>query len=176
MWDEKNTGTNLPAQIDLMACDGNEYRFLFVSKGGGSANKSQLFQETRAVLNPKSLVEFLTRKMLSLGTAACPPYHLTFVIGGTSAESTMKIVKLASTRYLDHLPTTGNEHGRAFRDLELESQMLDAARKCGIGAVRRKVFRARRARDSIAAPRRFLANWNWGVLQRGSAGKGQDHA
>ena len=134
MWDEKNTGTNLPAQIDLMACDGNEYRFLFVAKGGGSANKSQLFQETRAVLNPQSLVEFLTRKMLALGTAACPPYHLTFVIGGTSAESTMKIVKLASTRYLDHLPTTGNEHGRAFRDLELESQMLDAARKCGIGA------------------------------------------
>lgn len=134
MWDEKNTGTNLPAQIDLMACDGDEYRFLFVAKGGGSANKSQLFQETRAVLNPKSLVEFLTQKMVGLGTAACPPYHLTFVIGGTSAEATMKTVKLASTRYLDHLPTSGNEHGRAFRDLELESQMLDAARKCGIGA------------------------------------------
>jgi len=134
MWDEKNTGTNLPAQIDLMACDGNEYRFLFVAKGGGSANKSQLFQETRAVLNPKSLVEFLTQKMVGLGTAACPPYHLTFVIGGTSAEATMKTVKLASTRYLDHLTTSGNEHGRAFRDLELESQMLDAARKCGIGA------------------------------------------
>ena len=134
MWDEKNTGTNLPAQIDLMACDGDEYRFLFVAKGGGSANKSQLFQETRAVLNPKSLVDFLTQKMVGLGTAACPPYHLTFVIGGTSAEATMKTVKLASTRYLDHLPTSGNEHGRAFRDLELESQMLDAARKCGIGA------------------------------------------
>lgn len=134
MWDEKNTGTNLPAQIDLMACDGNEYRFLFVAKGGGSANKSQLFQETRAVLNPKSLIDYLTQKMVALGTAACPPYHLTFVIGGTSAESTMKIVKLASTRYLDHLPTTGNEHGRAFRDLELEAQLLEIARKCGIGA------------------------------------------
>lgn len=134
MWDEKNTNTNLPAQVDLMAVDGNEYRFLFIAKGGGSANKSQLFQETRAVLNPKSLVEFLTQKMVSLGTAACPPYHLTFVIGGTSAEATMKIVKLASTKYLDHLPTTGNEHGRAFRDVELEAQMLEAARKCGIGA------------------------------------------
>jgi fumarate hydratase class I len=134
MWDEKNTNTNLPAQVDLMAVDGNDYRFLFIAKGGGSANKSQLFQETRAVLNPKSLVDFLTQKMVSLGTAACPPYHLTFVIGGTSAEATMKIVKLASTKYLDHLPTTGNAHGRAFRDVELEAQMLEAARKCGIGA------------------------------------------
>ena len=134
MYDEKNTNTNLPAQLDLMSCDGNEYQFLFVAKGGGSANKSFLFQETRAVLNPKSLVNYLTEKMVTLGTAACPPYHLVFVIGGTSAEATMKTVKLASTKYLDHLPTTGNESGRAFRDLDVESQMLEAARKCGIGA------------------------------------------
>ena len=134
MWDEKNTNTNLPAQMDLMIVDGNDYKFLFVAKGGGSANKSFLFQETRAVLNPKSLVEYLTSKMVTLGTAACPPYHLVFVIGGTSAEATMKTVKLASTKYLDHLPTTGNASGRAFRDVELEAQMLESARKCGIGA------------------------------------------
>ncbi len=134
MFTEKNTGTNLPAQIDLAAVDGDAYKFLFIAKGGGSANKSYLYQETRAVLNPKTIVDFLTKKMLSLGTAACPPYHLTFVIGGTSAEYTMKIVKMASTKYLDALPTTGNEHGRAFRDLELEKQMLEAARTCGIGA------------------------------------------
>ncbi|MBX7210280.1 MAG: fumarate hydratase [Verrucomicrobiaceae bacterium] len=134
MWTEKNTGTNLPAQLDLHAVDGDAYKFLFIAKGGGSANKSFLYQETRAVLNPKGLVDFLTQKMLTLGTAACPPYHLTFVIGGTSAEATMKIVKLASTKYLDGLPTTGNEHGRAFRDLDLEARMLEAARTCGIGA------------------------------------------
>lgn len=134
MWDEKNTNTNLPAQIDLYACDGSDYKFLFIAKGGGSANKSYLYQETRAVLNPKTLVEFLTSKMVSLGTAACPPYHLVFVIGGTSAEATLKTVKLASTKYLDHLPTTGNAQGRAFRDVELEAQMLEAARNCGIGA------------------------------------------
>lgn len=134
MWDEKNTNTNLPAQMDLMTLDGNDYKFLFVAKGGGSANKSFLFQETRAVLNPKSLVEYLTAKMVTLGTAACPPYHLVFVIGGTSAEATLKTVKLASTKYLDHLPTTGNASGRAFRDVELEAQMLESARKCGIGA------------------------------------------
>ncbi len=134
MWDEKNTNTNLPAQLDLVACDGDDYRFLFVAKGGGSANKSYLYQETRAVLNPRTLVEFLTAKMVSLGTAACPPYHLVFVIGGTSAEATMKTVKLASTKYLDHLPTTGSSNGRAFRDHELEAQLLQAARQCGIGA------------------------------------------
>jgi fumarate hydratase class I len=134
MWDEKNTNTNLPAQMDLMSVDGDDYKFLFVAKGGGSANKSFLFQETRAVLNPKSLVEYLTSKMVSLGTAACPPYHLAFVIGGTSAEATMKTVKLASTKYLDHLPTTGSANGRAFRDVELEAQLLEAARKTGIGA------------------------------------------
>jgi len=134
MFNEKNTGTNLPAQLDLAAVDGEAYKFLFIAKGGGSANKSYLYQETRAVLNPKMLVPFLTQKMMSLGTAACPPYHLTFVIGGMSAEHTMKVVKMASTKYLDQLPTAGNEHGRAFRDLELEQQMLEAARQCGIGA------------------------------------------
>ncbi len=134
MWDEKNTGTNLPAQIDLAACDGDAYNLLFVAKGGGSANKSFLFQETRAVLNSDTLVDFLTQKMVTLGTAACPPYHLVFVIGGTSAEATLKTVKLASTKYLDHLPTSGNAQGRAFRDLELEERMLEAARQCGIGA------------------------------------------
>jgi fumarate hydratase class I len=134
MWQEKNTRTNLPAQLDLMACDGEQYNFLFVAKGGGSANKCFLYQETRAVLNPESLVKFLTDKMVSLGTAACPPYHLTFVIGGTSAEATMKTVKLASAKYLDALPTSGNELGRAFRDIELEAQMVDEANKCGIGA------------------------------------------
>ncbi|MFM7165055.1 MAG: fumarate hydratase [Planctomycetaceae bacterium] len=134
MYDEKNTNTNLPAQIDLAACDGDQYQFLFVAKGGGSANKSYLYQETRAILNPQTLVQFLTAKMTSLGTAACPPYHLVFVIGGTSAEATLKTVKLASAKYLDSLPTTGSSGGRAFRDLELEAQLLQAARNCGIGA------------------------------------------
>jgi fumarate hydratase class I len=134
MWDEKNTQTNLPAQIDLMAVDGDEYELLFIAKGGGSANKSFLYQETRAILNPKRLADFLTEKMATLGTAACPPYHLAFVIGGTSAESTMKLVKLASTKYLDALPTTGNRLGRAFRDVELEQQLLERARQTGIGA------------------------------------------
>ncbi len=134
MFTEKNTGTNLPAQLDIAAVDGEAYKFLFIAKGGGSANKSFLYQETRAVLNPKGIVDFLTKKMMTLGTAACPPYHLIFVVGGLSAEHTMKVVKMASTKYLDSLPTTGNEHGRAFRDLELEAQMLEAARTCGIGA------------------------------------------
>jgi fumarate hydratase, class I len=134
MWDEVDTGTNLPAQIDLMATDGMEYSFLFVTKGGGSANKTMLYQETKALLNPASLEKFLTEKMKTLGTAGCPPYHLVFVIGGTSAEACLKIVKLASTGYLDHLPTTGNAHGRAFRDTEFEAKMLQQAYKSGYGA------------------------------------------
>ncbi len=134
MYAEKNTGTNLPAQVDISAADGMKYEFLFVAKGGGSANKCYLYQETKAVLNPKSLVKFLTEKMQSLGTAACPPYHLAFVIGGTSAEATMKAVKLASTHYYDALPTTGNEHGRAFRDTALEAELLKVAHQLGIGA------------------------------------------
>ncbi|TWT82566.1 Fumarate hydratase class I, anaerobic [Planctomycetes bacterium CA13] len=134
MWDEKNTSTNLPAQIELGAVEGDSYNFLFIAKGGGSANKTYLYQETRAILNPKTLVGYLTEKMETLGTAACPPYHLAFVIGGTSAEMNLKTVKLASTKYLDNLPTTGNAQGRAFRDVELEAELLEAAQKCGIGA------------------------------------------
>ena len=134
MFDEVNTGTNLPAQIDLVASHGDEYKFLFIAKGGGSANKSYLFQETKALLNPVSLEKFMVEKMKTLGTAACPPYHIAFVVGGTSADATMKAVKLASTKYYDELPTTGNELGRAFRDVELEEKILKAAQESGFGA------------------------------------------
>jgi fumarate hydratase class I len=134
MYNEVDTGTNLPAQIDIFATDGMEFSFLFVAKGGGSANKTTLYQETKALLNPGSLEKFLTEKMKTLGTAGCPPYHLAFVIGGTSAEACLKTVKLATTGYLDHLPTSGNAHGRAFRDVELENKMLEAAYKAGYGA------------------------------------------
>jgi len=134
MYKEKNSGTNLPAQIDIHATDGDEYKFLFVAKGGGSANKSALYQQTKALLNPEKLESFLIEKLKSLGTAACPPYHVAFVIGGTSAESCLKTVKLASAKYLDNLPTTGNEGGQAFRDIELEKKILNAAYKLGIGA------------------------------------------
>jgi fumarate hydratase class I len=134
MYKEKNTGTNLPAQIDLYATPGSEYKFLFIAKGGGSANKTYLFQETKALLNPKTLESFLIQKMKTLGTAACPPYHLAFVIGGTSAETNLKTVKLASAKYYDELPTTGNDHGRAFRDVELEETLQKAAQNLGIGA------------------------------------------
>ncbi len=134
MYEEKNSGNNLPAQIDLHATGGMEYKFLFVAKGGGSANKTYLFQETKALLNPERLIPYLTEKMKTLGTAACPPYHLAFVIGGTSAEANLKTVKLASTGYLDELPTEGNELGQAFRDVELEAQLLKAAQETGIGA------------------------------------------
>jgi fumarate hydratase, class I len=131
---EQNTGTNLPAQIELYATDGDEYHFLFMAKGGGSANKSLLFQETKALLNPDSLRRFLDDKLRSLGTAACPPYHLAVVIGGTSAEYALKVAKLASARYLDGLPTSGDERGRGFRDLALEAQVLAQAQATGIGA------------------------------------------
>lgn len=134
MYNEKNSGTNMPAQIDVYATDGDKYQFLFVAKGGGSGNKTALFQETKALLNPASLEKFLIEKLKSLGTAACPPYHVAFVIGGTSAETCLKTVKLASTKYLDNLPTTGNEGGRAFRDVELEKKILQAAYNLGIGA------------------------------------------
>jgi fumarate hydratase class I len=134
MYREKNTGTNLPAQIEIEATDGDEYRFLFMAKGGGSANKSLLYQETKALLNPESLLSFLDRTIRSLGTAACPPYHLAIVIGGTSAEYTLKTAKLATARYLDALPTTGNELGRGFRDLELEQKVLELTQRMGIGA------------------------------------------
>ncbi|OIP34667.1 MAG: fumarate hydratase [Deltaproteobacteria bacterium CG2_30_66_27] len=134
MYEEVNSGTNLPAQIDLYATEGAEYKFLFVTKGGGSANKMYLFQETKALLNPVSLEKFLVEKMKTLGTAACPPYHLAFVVGGASAEACLKTVKLASTKYLDNLPTSGNKGGQAFRDVELEGKILKAAHKSGYGA------------------------------------------
>ncbi len=134
MYDEKNTGTNLPAQIEIQSTSGDGYELLFITKGGGSANKTFLFQETRALLNEESLLAFMGEKIKMLGTAACPPYHLAVVVGGTSAEATLKTVKLASTRYLDGLPTTGNEHGRAFRDLQLEEDIHELTRKTGIGA------------------------------------------
>jgi len=134
MYTEKNSGNNLPAQIDLYAVDGNEYHFLMVAKGGGCSNKTFLYQETKALLNPQTLEAFLIDKMKSLGTAACPPYHIAFVIGGTSAETCLKTVKLASTKYLDHLPTTGDETGRAFRDLDMEEKLLQAAYNLGLGA------------------------------------------
>lgn len=134
MYDEVNTGCNLPAQIDLYAVDGDEYNFLFVAKGGGSANKTYLYQETKALINPKTLVPFLVEKMKTLGTAACPPYHIDFVIGGTSAEMNLATVKKASVKYYDNLPTEGNELGHAFRDIELEKQLLEEAHKIGLGA------------------------------------------
>lgn len=134
MYKEKNTGTNLPAQIDLAAVEGMKYSFLFVAKGGGSANKTYLYQETKALLNPATLKKFLVEKMSTLGTAACPPYHVAFVVGGTSAEMCLKTVKLASTKYYDALPTEGNEHGQAFRDLALEKELHEEACKLGLGA------------------------------------------
>ncbi len=136
MYDEVNTGCNLPAQIDIHAGEGDsdEYNFVFVAKGGGSANKTYLYQETKAVLNPDTLVPFLVSKMKTLGTAACPPYHIAFVIGGTSAEKNLEVVKKASIKYYDALPTSGNEYGRAFRDLDLEKKLLEASREIGLGA------------------------------------------
>lgn len=134
MYKEVNTGTNLPAQIDLYSVDGDEYKFLCIAKGGGSANKTYLYQETKALLSQGKLTQYLIDKMRSLGTAACPPYHIAFVIGGTSAESTLKTVKLASTHYYDTLPTEGNEHGQAFRDVQLEQELLEAAQNLGLGA------------------------------------------
>jgi len=134
MYEEKNTGCNLPAQIELYATQGDAYKFLFIAKGGGSANKTYLYQETKALLNPESLMAFVKEKMKSLGTAACPPYHLAFVVGGTSAEMNLKTVKLASAKYLDGLPTEGNELGRAFRDLELEAELMRISQEIGLGA------------------------------------------
>ena len=134
MYKEINSNTNLPAQIDIQAVDGAEYKFLCIAKGGGSSNKTALFQETKALLNPETLEKFLVEKMKSLGTAACPPYHIAFVIGGTSADICLKTAKLASTKYYDELPTHGNEGGQAFRDVELEEKMLKEAQKIGLGA------------------------------------------
>ncbi|MFL2771380.1 MAG: fumarate hydratase [Rhodospirillaceae bacterium] len=134
LFDEKNTGNNLPAQIDLYATHGNLYKFLFMAKGGGSANKTFLYQKSKAILNPDGLRDFFRTEIKTLGTSACPPYHLAIVIGGTSAEANLKTVKLASAHYLDDLPTYGGEHGQAFRDIEIEAQVLEITRKIGIGA------------------------------------------
>jgi fumarate hydratase, class I len=134
MYKEVNTGNNLPAQIELYATEGDEYHFLFMAKGGGSANKSYLFQETKALLNPASLMKFMDEKLRTLGTSACPPYHLAIVIGGTSAEYALKVAKYASARYLDELPTEGNALGVGFRDVEVEQQILQLTQQFGIGA------------------------------------------
>jgi len=134
MYEEVNTGTNLPAEIEIFAEPGHEYRFLFIAKGGGSANKSYLYQESKALLNPEALLNFVASKLQDLGTSACPPYHLVLVVGGLSAEFTLKTVKLASTHYLDDLPTTGNRFGRAFRDLDLEEKILKLCADTGVGA------------------------------------------
>src|SRR6201996_5407957 len=134
MWDEKNTGSNLPAQIELYATDGDAYKFLFMAKGGGSANKSYLYQETKAVLNPARMASFLEEKIRAIGPSACPPYHLAIVVGGTSAEFALKTAKYASARYLDTLPAAGSALGYGFRDLELEQSVLEITRKIGIGA------------------------------------------
>ncbi len=134
MFDEVNTGNNLPAQVDIYADEGGAYKFLFIAKGGGSANKTFLYQETKALLNEKRLMEFIDEKIRTLGTAACPPYHLAVVIGGTSAELNLKTVKLASTKYLDELPTKGNNFGQAFRDVEWEERIHELSRRMGVGA------------------------------------------
>ncbi len=134
MWEERNTGTNLPAEIKIEAVEGSAYKFMFMTKGGGSANKSYLFQETKAILNPTSMRAFLNEKLRLLGTSACPPYHLGLVIGGTSAELAVETAKLASTRYLDSLPTNGSESGRGYRDLEMEAEVLTLTQQFGIGA------------------------------------------
>jgi fumarate hydratase class I len=134
MYEEKNTGCNLPAQIEVYATKGDAYTFLFIAKGGGSGNKTYLYQETKAILSPETLLEFMGSKMKTLGTAACPPYHLAFVVGGTSAEANLKTVKLATAGYLDQLPEAGNEYGQAFRDKELEKRLLKLSQKLGLGA------------------------------------------
>jgi fumarate hydratase class I len=134
MFDEKNTGNNLPAQIDIYSKEGNSYEFLFITKGGGSANKSFLYQQTKSLLNEESLIEFVKEKIKDIGTSACPPYHLALVIGGTSAEATLKVVKEASAGYLDHLPTSGNDSGRAFRDIEWEKKIETICHEYGVGA------------------------------------------
>ena len=155
MFEEKNTRNNMPAQVEIYAEGEDAYKLLFIAKGGGSANKAFLFQATPSILTHDRMIAFLKEKILTLGTAACPPYHLAIVIGGTSAELTMKTVKLASTKYLDSLPTQGSEDGHAFRDLAMEQEVLKLTQSLGRRrAVRRQVFLPRRARDPAAAPRR----------------------
>ena len=181
MWEEKNTGTNLPAQIELYSTPDHdgvpEYKFLFMAKGGGSANKSFLFQETKAVLNPTRMLSFLDEKIRSLGTAACPPYHLAVVIGGTSAEFALKTAKYASAHYLDHLPTSGSLSAHGFRDLELEEEVFKLTQGFRHRrAVRRQVLLPRRAGHPAAASRRLVPGRDRGVVLGRPPGAGQDHA
>ena len=176
MWDEVNTRNNLPAEIKIAAVDGDAYKFLFMAKGGGSANKSFLFQETKALLNPTSLFRFLDENLRKLGTAACPPYHLAVVIGGTSAESTMETAKLASARYLDTLPREGSASGHAFRDVEPRGRdpRADPAVRHR-RAVRRQVLLPRRPGHPPAAPRRLVPGRHRRVVQRRPPGAREDH-
>ncbi len=161
-WDEVNTGDNLPAEIEIEAVGGDEYNFLFMTKGGGSANKSLLFQETKALLNPASFAAWMDEKIRTLGTAACPPYHLGVVVGGTSAEYTLKMAKLASARYLDTLPTEGNTYGAGYRDLEMEAQVPeDRSRHRHRRPVRRQVLLPRRAGHPSARVTVPRARWRW---------------
>ena len=176
MYDESNTKSNLPAQIEIYSEGEDAYKFLFIAKGGGSANKSFLFQAMPSVLGPERLYAFLDEKIRTIGTAACPPYHLAVVIGGLSAEQTMKTVKLASCHYLDSLPTAGSEAAQAYRDLELEATIQQMTQEMGIGApVRRQVLRPRRPGHPPAAPRRVFADRHRRLLLGRSPGPGQDH-
>ena len=176
MYEEKNTGCNLPAQLDLYAAAGDAYSFLMIAKGGGSANKTYLYQETKAILTPETLVPFLTQKMKSLGTAACPPYHLAVVIGGTSAETNLKTVKLASAKYLDSLPTKGSETGHAYRDLDLEAQLLEVSRGLGLGAqFGGKYFCLDVRVIRMPRPRRVMPHRHRRQLQRRPQHQGQNH-
>ena len=179
MFEERNTKSNMPAQVEIYAEgeDEDAYKLLFIAKGGGSANKSFLFQATPSILTHDRMIAFLKEKVLTLGTAACPPYHLAIVIGGTSAELTMKTVKLASTKYLDDLPTQGSEDGHAFRDLAMEQEVLKLTQSLGRRrAVRRQVFLPRRAGDPAAAPRRLAADRARRVVLGRPPGARQDHA
>ena len=177
MYEEVNTGTNLPAQIDLYATDGDEYKFLFIAKGGGSRQQDLCsIRRPRPCSIPDTLKKFLVEKMKYLGTAACPPYHIAFVIGGTSAEACLKTVKLASAKYLDDLPTSGNEHGQAFRDLELEKETAGSRPQARHRRpVRRQVLRPRRPRHPPAPPRRLLPGRHGRFLLGRPQHQGQDH-
>ncbi len=177
MYEEKNTRTNLPAQIEIYAGEGDEYHFLFITKGGGSANKSYLYQETRAILNPGTLADFIENKMKTLGTAACPPYHLVVVIGGTSAEMTLKTVKLASCRYLDRLPDDGERPGpRVPRSRARKRDPRSVAKARHRRPVRRHVLLPRRAGHSTSAARSVASGRDRRLLLRRPAGARKDHA
>ena len=177
MYTETNTGSNLPAQIEIYAEPGDEYELLFIAKGGGSANKSFLYQETKALLNPTSMLRFVEERLKTIGTSACPPYHLGLVIGGTSAEFTLKTLKLATTKYLDRLPTSGNEYGRAFRDVDMERQVFEIARQIGVGAQFGGKYFAHDVRViRLPAPRRLVSGRPRRLLLGRSAGDREDHA